>query len=144
MARHPSQLLETGAAGAAGAAFTAAAGPMGRAASHMLERHGPGMQRQAHNLMERSKLDMAKATSSMAQALDRAASRAMSASQNFERAASKCLDNLDRSSTGRNSLDLAINQVLAGLTPPSTPSLPSPTKSSAAYRASRFHMQAIA
>ncbi|DBA65533.1 TPA: hypothetical protein ACH3X2_003143 [Trebouxia sp. C0005] len=42
MARSPSQLME---AGAVGAVAGAAAMPMGRAASHLLERHGPAMQK---------------------------------------------------------------------------------------------------
>ena len=136
--RSPSQLLEAGAVGAAGVT-------MGRAASHMLDRHGPAMQRGAAHAVERSKADMSRATSHMASVLERAASRAVSASQHFERAASKCLDSLDRSRTGRNSLDLAMDEVLAGLTPQAQPSqAPSPPKHSAALRASRFQMQASA
>lgn len=75
--------------------------------------------------------------------LERAASRAMSASQHFERAASKCLDDLDRSKTGRNSLDLAINQVLAGMATAGVTPGPSPPKSPA-MRRSRFQVQASA
>lgn len=119
--------MEAGAVGAAGVS-------MGRAASHMLERHGPGMQRGAAHVMERSKADMSRAASHMATVLERAASRAVSASQHFERAASKCLDSLDRQQTGRNSLDLAMDEVLASL----------PQKASAVHRASRFQIQAAA
>lgn len=127
---------------------------MGRAASHMLERRGPAMQRGAAHVMDRSKADMSRATSHMASVLERAASRAVSASQHFERAASKCLDSLDRSNTGRNSLDLAMDEVLAGLAPKGQltdlapkgqlhhgASLP---KHSPTLRASRFQMQAAA
>ncbi|KAL0022613.1 hypothetical protein WJX77_010031 [Trebouxia sp. C0004] len=142
MARSPSQLME---AGAVGAVAGAAAMPMGRAASHMLERHGPAMQKGAAHLMERSRHDISRATSNMAQLLERAASRAMEASQHFERAASKCLDDLDRSLTGRNSLDLAINQVLAGMGDPGVSQVPSPSPlKSPAVRRSRFQMQAAA
>lgn len=116
---------------------------MGRAASHMLDRHGPAMQRGATHVMDRSKADMSRATSHMASVLERAASRAVSASQHFERAASKCLDSLDRSQTGRNSLDLAMDEVLADLAPKGHlhhgASLP---KHSSTLRASRFQMQA--
>lgn len=116
---------------------------MGRAASHMLERHGPAMQRGAAHVMERSKADMSRATSHMASVLERAASRAVSASQHFERAASKCLDNLDRSMTGRNSLDVAMDEVLAALAPTGQSNHgTSPNKHSPALRASRFQMQA--
>ena len=136
--RSPSELLEAGAVGAAGVS-------MGRAASHMLDRHGPALQRGASHVMERSKADMSRATSHMASVLERAASRAMSASQHFERAASKCLDSLDRSKTGRNSLDLAMDEVLAGMAPkPPTHHAPSSPKPSAATRMSRFQMQAFA
>lgn len=118
---------------------------MGRAASHMLERHGPAMQRGAAHVMDRSKADMSRATSHMASVLERAASRALSASQHFERAASKCLDGLDRSQTGRNSLDLAMDEVLADLAPKGQlhhgASMP---KHSPTLRASRFQMQAAA
>ncbi len=62
--RSPSQLME---AGAVGAVAGAAAMPMGRAASHMLERHGPAMQKGAAHLMERSRHDISRATSNMAQ-----------------------------------------------------------------------------
>ena len=134
--RQPSQLLEAGAVGAAGVS-------MGRAASHMLERHGPAMQRGAAHVMERSKADMSHATSHMASVLERAASRAVSASQHFERAASKCLDNLDRSMTGRNSLDVAMDEVLAGLAPKGQSDHGAlPNKYSPALRSSRFQMQA--
>lgn len=142
MARSPSQLMEVGAVGAVAGA---AAMPMGRAASHMLERHGPAMQKGAAHLMERSRHDISRATSNMAQLLERAASRAMEASQHFERAASKCLDDLDRSMTGRNSLDLAINQVLAGMGAQGLSPGPSPSPpKSPAMRRSRFQMQAAA
>ena len=52
--------MEVGAVGAA-------AYPMARAASHMLERHGPGLQRAASHMLDRSKQEMNRATSSMAQ-----------------------------------------------------------------------------
>jgi hypothetical protein len=79
------------------------------------------------------------------QLLERAASRAMEASQHFERAASKCLDDLDRSMTGRNSLDLAINQVLAGMGASGVSPAPGPSPpKSPAMRRSRFQMQAAA
>ena len=118
---------------------------MGRAASHMLERHGPAMQQGAAHVAERSRQDMSRATSHMAAVLERAASRAVSASQHFERAASKCLDSLDRQMTGRNSLDLAMDEVLASLPERPQPSpFASPPKPSAAQRASRFQMQAAA
>lgn len=136
--RSPSELLEAGAVSAAGVS-------MGRAASHMLDRHGPAMQKGASHVMERSKADMSRATSHMASVLERAASRAMSASQQFERAASKCLDSLDRSKAGRNSLDLAMDEVLAGMAPkPPTNHGASPAKSSGANRMSRFQLQASA
>lgn len=111
----------------------------------MLERHGPAMQRGAAHVMERSKADMSRATSHMVTVLERAASRAVSASQHFERAASQCLDSLDRSKTGRNSLDLAMDEVLAGLAPKgqSNHGAP-PPKHSPALRASRFQIQAAA
>lgn len=81
----------------------------------------------------------------MASVLERAASRAVSASQQFERAASKCLDGLDRSKTGRNSLDLAMDEVLAGMAPTlQSNHAPSPPKHSAENRMSRFQMQATA
>lgn len=109
----------------------------------MLERHGPAMQRGAAHVMERSKADMSHATSHMASVLERAASRAVSASQHFERAASKCLDNLDRSMTGRNSLDVAMDEVLAGLAPKGQSDHGAlPNKYSPALRSSRFQMQA--
>ncbi len=53
-------------AGAVGAVAGAAAMPMARAASHMLERHGPAMQKGAAHLMER-RHDISRATSNMAQ-----------------------------------------------------------------------------
>ena len=74
--------------------------------------------------------------------MERAASRAMDASQHFERAASKCLDGLDRSRTGKNSLDLAINQVLAGMGTVGAGPAASPPKSPSVFRQSRFQMQA--
>lgn len=82
------------------------------------------------------------------QVLKRAASRAVEASQHFERAASVRLDSLERScGRQRNSLDLAINQVLQGMGH-STPSISeepakiSPVKGSP-FR-SRFAMEAVA
>lgn len=57
-------------AGAVGAVAGAAAMPMGRAASHMLERHGPAVQKGAAQLMERTRHDMSRATSNMAQVQD--------------------------------------------------------------------------
>ena len=84
----------------------------------------------------------------MLQVLERAASRALEASQHFERAASVRLDSLDRSSgRQRSSLDLAINQVLQGMGH-STPSIPeqspkvSPVKGSPSR--SRFAVEAVA
>ncbi len=69
----------------------------------------------------------------------------MESSQHFERAASKCLDDLDRSMTGRNSLDLAINQVLAGMGASGVSPGPGPSPpKSPAMRRSRFQMQAAA
>ncbi len=58
--RSLSQLVEVG-------PVKAAAYPMARVASHMLERHGPGLQRAPSHMLECSKQDRNCATSSMAQ-----------------------------------------------------------------------------
>ena len=51
----------------AGAVGAAAAYPMARAASHMLEKHGPGFQRAASHMLDRGKQDFSRASSNMAQ-----------------------------------------------------------------------------
>ena len=45
----------------------AAAYPMARAASHMLEKHGPGFQRAASHMLDRGKQDFSRTSSYMAQ-----------------------------------------------------------------------------
>lgn len=83
----------------------------------------------------------------MAQVLERA-SCAVEASQHYERAASVRLNSLDRGSASlRNSLDMAINQVLQGMghfTPSiaEEPTKVSPVRGSRSR--SRFAMEAVA
>ncbi|DBB17945.1 TPA: hypothetical protein ACH3X3_002954 [Trebouxia sp. C0006] len=130
--RSLSQLVEVG-------PVKAAAYPMARVASHMLERHGPGLQRAPSHMLECSKQDRNCATSSMAQVLERA-SRAMEASQHFEHAASVRLNSMDRGSARQlNSLDMAINQVLQGMGHSSPSIAKEPTK----FPLSRAHPQGV-